>query len=306
MAASGNESTTLIGQNAGFESAHLATGVYLGESAGGQGSGQTYSVGIGLNALSHGSGIANVAALGHSAGTYSRDIQSSEMFGRQAGQSSSGTDYSTMIGYRAGYEATGCNYSIMVGWQAGHSAVDSNNSIYLGYTAGKDRTGEDNLIINPSNSVTLGSWALSGDGIIDIADVIHGKSTSSTNKTLSVGKTPASDTDLSNTTLSVRPTSAAHTVLKTHMEPAQAGDQIQSSTNYSSFSNTIVNQYGWLQVPTVLNSNNTGASRELYTHASNFGGKYRIDKEDGAIAADSDYLYIAQGGYWYTAELTQT
>jgi hypothetical protein len=307
MAASGNESTTLIGQNAGFESAHLATGVYLGESAGSIGSGQTYSVGIGLNALSHGSGIASVAALGHSAGTYAHDIQSSEMLGHQAGQSSSGIDYSTMIGYKAGFEATGCNYSIMVGWKAGYSASGTNNSIYLGYSAGSDRAGEDGLIINPSNSATLGGWApFDLDGMIDIADVIHGKHTSSTNKTLSVGKTPSSDTDLSNITLSVRPTSAAHTVLKTHMESAQAGDQIQSSTNYSSFSNTIVNQHGWLQVPTVLNSNHTGAARELYTHASSFGGKYRINKEDGAIAADSDYLYIAQGGYWYTAELTQT
>ena len=306
MAASGNESTTLIGRNAGFESAHLATGVYLGESAGGQGSGQTHSVGIGLNALAHSSGLASVAALGHSAGTYSREIQSSEMLGHQAGQQSSGTNYSTMIGYRAGYEATGCHYAIMIGWQAGHSASGSSNSIYLGHSAGKDRYGDDNLIINPSNSITLGGWSpYDTEGIIDIADVIHGKHTSSTNKTLSIGKTPSSDTDLSNITLSVRPASAADTVLKTHMEPAQAGDQIQSSTDTSAFSNTIVNKYGWLQVPVVLGSAGGGTSKELYTNASSTSNKYKIDKEDGAIAADSSYMYIAQGGYWYRAALTQ-
>jgi len=235
------------------------------------------------------------------------------MLGHQAGQQSSGTNYGTMIGYRAGFEATGCHYSVMVGWNAGHSASGSQNSIYLGYSAGKDRYGDDNLIINPSNSATLGGWAASDtDGIIDFADVIHGKHTSSTNKTLSIGKTPTSDADLSNITLGVRPASSAHTVLKTYKESAQAGDQIQSSIDSVGWANTIVNQYGWLELPTALRIDNTGALAQAYTHASSTDQKYKIDKAEGTVAlynptgGSTKHLIVSDGSYWYkTANLTQ-
>lgn len=300
-------SSNLIGYTAGRMANACVTTNMLGNRAGHNASGLGASNLIGLSAGEAASGCTNATMLGYFAGYGASGVDNSDVIGYYAGGLASGCSTTVMLGHYAGYKASDADYSIMQGYYAGNLST-STHSIYVGYLAGKNRHGNDSLILSPSNNETraTAAWADVGmDGIVHIADIIHGVYTSSTNKVLNIGKTPTAETDLSNITLSVRPTSASHTVLKTHMETSQTGDQIQSSTDTSAFSNTIVNKYGWLQVPVVLGSGGVGATKELYTHSSSTGSQYKIDKEAGAIAADSSYMYIAQGGYWYRAALTQ-
>ena len=305
---SGNYSTTLIGVNAGKDSAHAVTGVYLGESAAAYGSGLKQSVGIGLNAFAQATGIQNSVALGHSAGTYAEDIKFSDMIGRHAGQAASGLDYGTVIGYKAGASSTGCDYSIFIGAEAGSGVDQNKNSIFLGYRAGfgMQVNTDNHLVINPSNRVVPTTWTTSAlDGYIDIADIIHGRSDGTSSKNLNIGNVP-NLTDLLTTTLSINPAAPTDVVLKTRKQSAQSADQIQSSITSDGWANTIVNRYGWLQLPVAKRVDGSAGSKVAWTDASSTDQKYKIDREAGVVALYEDgsdwRLIVTNGTTWFKTD----
>jgi hypothetical protein len=316
--ASGCDYTEMIGYHAGYQATGCDYTEMIGYWAGYRASGCDYTNMMGYLAGYQATGCGVTNMIGHHAGFQASGCDYTNMIGYWAGLQATGCDYTNMMGYQAGYQATGVNSSIFIGHRAGYRS-SSDNSVYIGQYAGAKlwgtspgRSGKDSLIINNMVNASPAPWADSAsDGIIDISDIIHGVYTSTTNKTLNIGKTPSDESDLSNITLTIRPTAATHVVLKTCMEAAHSADQIQSSVDVNALANTIVNKDGYLQLPVALGDNgSSGSSLEFYTHTSSTDDKYKIDKGAGVVVfykiGSTKYLMVSDGSYWYkTSSLTQ-
>lgn len=258
-----------------------------------------------------------VSAMGKSAAESLVKATGVEAIGALALKNASGVTYSSALGYGAGEAASGVNKMLSVGYKAGNQSYDTDYSIFIGNYAGYQHRGKYNLIINPSPNTTAGDFAgKNTDGVLSVLDLIHGihydaNGTNSTNKVVSVGKTPSDAASMANVTLGIRPASVNHVGIKTYRDVSPAAAQIVSSTDQGGSSNVIVNKDGWLQIPEAKQfvrqqsggvnlgaSNAGGYFGELYTDASSTAETYRINKHIGAIALyiKSDVVQLATYG----------
>ncbi len=227
-----------IGDHAGYHSKTLKQNVNLGHWAGADSSGwNSYNnVAIGPYSMSASSGDLNAVAIGYYAGKEHNGAQGNDGYGN------------IQIGYKAGYQGRG-----------GHN-------ILLGSDAGKDQYLSNAIVIKHNSNSSNSNWinaTAPEDSTLSLGTSIF---SAYENANTQIGKEPSSVSDFSSYILRVATHSDSKVVLKTTRNGSShtAGDQIQSSLDSSDKANTIVNAYGFLQIPIATSSTGTGATRRLF------------------------------------------
>ena len=227
-----------IGDHAGYHSKTLKQNVNLGHWAGADSSGwNSYNnVAIGPYSMSASSGDLNAVAIGYYAGKEHNGAQGNDGYGN------------IQIGYKAGYQGRG-GHNILLGSDAGKEQYLS-NAIVIKHNSNSSNSNWINATAPEDSTLSLGTSIFSAYE----------------NANTQIGKEPSSVSDFSSYILRVATHSDSKVVLKTTRNGSShtAGDQIQSSLDSSDKANTIVNAYGFLQIPIATSSTGTGATRRLF------------------------------------------
>lgn len=336
--ATGCISANILGSGAGYAASGAEYTNMIGHSAGLQSSGCGYNNMIGSYAGQYASGCINANMIGTSAGNGALDCDQSNMIGGVAGTLSSGNTNTNMIGFVAGYASSGCGNSEMIGNWAGRYSIDSSNTVmigsyagntaynsdqsvmignyagasttnsnyctYIGYYAGNARKADSSLILKTDSNTDSGAtWAsTTTDGIIDIANIIQGKSTL-TAKHLRIGAElpddPDGETELVQSCLSVKSHNQTDITLKLIPNSTQTASQFVTSVGGNN--NTIITNEGYLKIPVATQTDSSHA--ELKDVDNNV-----IEHEDGVVAlyniSGNEFLCVSIGGTWFaTSEL---
>ena len=326
--ASGNIDSTMIGFNAGYQATGCNQTIIIGSLAGYQVINPTLTNMFGFGAGNLSSGNVSSNMVGTSAGYLATGCDYTNIIGQNAGKKASGCDYSEMIGANAGFEASGTANAVMIGQSAGrrsynndestfvgpYAGTDTNSStrcIYLGYFAGAYRAGDSSVILKTTSSSDSGAtWAdYDTDGIVDIANIIQGRSTD-TRKELRIGAeldndpVGAGEDELTDTCLSVKSQQSSDVTLTVIPAASQSVAQLESTRLTDSTRNEIITKDGFLRIPVAQYHDAT----DLYESASADADKI-IPRVNGAVAAYAsdgyEFLFVCMGSTWYgTAELT--
>ena len=183
---------------------------------------------------------------------------------------SSGDLNAVAIGYYAGKEHNGAQGNdgygnIQIGYKAGYQGRGGHN-ILLGSDAGKDQYLSNAIVIKHNSNSSNSNWinaTAPEDSTLSLGTSIF---SAYENANTQIGKEPSSVSDFSSYILRVATHSDSKVVLKTTRNGSShtAGDQIQSSLDSGDKANTIVNAYGFLQIPIATSSTGTGATRRLF------------------------------------------
>jgi len=179
----GYNSSSYIGNLAGFGANATSYSIFLGEQAG-------YSASLSANSVFLGafSGLNNTSSsfttvVGYGAGIYVTASGNSTMIGAYAGYSASYAVGSTFLGIYAGAAASASSYSTFVGPYAGYQLSGSSYSIALGYNTGfRSTLGNNNIIIGTevtlasgsSNSINIGGLIFGSGSYFSTSSVSSG------------------------------------------------------------------------------------------------------------------------------------
>lgn len=308
---------TLIGQAAGFNSSGLFSNIVIGNS-----SAYGATVSSGQSASSH-----NVM-IGSHAGRLSRPSQKNVYIGYFAGfsavEGNSSIANNIAIGTESMSSASGDVRSLAIGVEAGNyrnGAVSNRGiqNIMIGYRSGKNGSGpyniligdaagsgqylERSIVIQHNNSLIPNSlwvddsspedYSLSiGRGIFQAYDLAVSQ----------IGKAPQSVSDFSSNILRVATHSDSKVVLKTTRNSVShtSADQIQSSLDHNDKANTIVNAYGFLQLPIATSQSGvSGVTRKLFNATGD-----EISRVEGTSCIQKDpvtsgvHLCVYIDGVW--------
>ena len=316
-----SHSNTLIGANAG----------------GGAGTKEPYDLRattvLGANALSQSKSVNNTIAIGSSTAFDIDDSSTDIAIGHLAMSAASGTSKNVAIGRYASIFSENDLQNIILGDEAGYarsglvgaSVVNNTLNVILGANAGRDGQGAGNVLLgfyagaydnlsksiiiqaedSKTSALTATDWINKGAGTEDEYSLVLGKGIFGSNTSTRLGKRPSTASDFSSTMLNVAKDSNAKIGIKTEMHTtSDVSDQIQASTDDAGHANTIVNSHGYLQVAVAKNKTGSGASAQLFTHATDTSAKYEISRKEGTMAwyarhHSNDWrMYVYVNGRW--------
>ena len=322
------------GQNAYVSSNNTLIGAHTG---GGAGSSESYNLlsttALGNMAFMQSKSVNGSIAIGNTAGFGVASSQGDVIIGPLAATSASGTFNNVIIGYSASIFSENDNQNIILGSEAGYarsgylgaSVVNNKYNVILGSDAGRDGQGVGNILIgfyagaydnlsksiiiqaedSKTSAITATDWINKGAGTEDEYSLVLGKGIFGSNTSTRLGKRPSTASDFTSTMLNVAKDSNAKIGIKTEMHTtSDVSDQIQASTDDAGHANTIVNSHGYLQVAVAKNKTGSGASAQLFTHATDTSAKYEISRKEGTMAwyarhHSNDWrMYVYVNGRW--------
>jgi len=334
---SGNNICDFIGRLAGWSASGCDQFMAFGESAASQSFENDYSIAIGPTALSSSQRNSQLIGIGYTTGWGAKDTTDCVLIGNGAGvdlgkygdvdpiysiglgrgalKTARSAHSAICIGTNAGASSSGLKYAVAIGYNAGSynmnladstaaAGTTESKSVFIGFNAGyglsslNSYPGDYNTIINGETS-----WANDkSDNVVEIANIIHGKSTPASQypgveyKYLALGAQPASEATLSNKTVQIKPATASDVALYLVPHAGGSTDMLQAETANGTAA-TIVNEAGRLQIPIATYY----SSPELYTSNPATGGQI-IPRNDGTIALYSSggqqRTVFCFGGVW--------
>jgi len=158
--------SVFVGEQAGYNSSNSANSTLVGAFAGFGAYSSSFITAIGYSAGISMSNAGNATVIGPFAGYGSIGSIGSNSQGIYAGAATSGSIYSTFVGPYAGYQMSGSSYSNVIGYNAGFRSTLGNNNIIIGT--------EVTLASGSSNSINIGGLIFGSGSYFSTSSVSSG------------------------------------------------------------------------------------------------------------------------------------